>query len=265
MDKQKGDEIVSQMQSFNHQAFGDLPVVVIEGKEWFGATQVARALGYSNPHDALSKHCRKDGVAFREVIDSLGRAQQLKFINEGNLYRLITKSKLPTAEKFEGWVFDEILPSIRKHGAYLTPETIEKTLSNPDFIIGLATKLKEEQQKTTILQKQIELDKPKVIFADAVTTSKTSILVGEMAKILKQNGVCIGQNRLFEWLRENGYLIKRKGTDYNMPTQKSMELGLFEIKETSVTHSDGHIMISKTPKVTGKGQMYFVNKFKESA
>lgn len=254
-----------QMQSFNHQAFGDLPVVVIEGKEWFGATQVARALGYSNPHDALTKHCRKDGVAFREVIDSLGRAQQLKFINEGNLYRLITKSKLPTAEKFEGWVFDEILPSIRKHGAYMTPETIEKTLSNPDFIIGLATKLKEEQQKTAILQKQIELDKPKVVFADAVTTSKTSILVGEMAKILKQNGICIGQNRLFEWLRENGYLIKRKGTDYNMPTQKSMELGLFEIKETSVTHSDGHITISKTPKVTGKGQLYFVNKFKESA
>lgn len=255
---------MSQLQNFNHQMFGELPVIVLDGKEWFGATQVARALGYSNPHDALAKHCRKEGVAFREVLTN-GGSQHMKFINEGNLYRLITRSKLPAAEKFEGWVFDEILPTIRKHGAYMTPETIEKTLSNPDFIISLATKLKEEQQKTAFLQKQIEMDKPKVVFADAVTTSKTSILVGEMAKILKQNGVSIGQNRLFHWLRENGYLIKRKGTDYNMPTQKSMELGLFEIKETSVTHADGHITISKTPKVTGKGQLYFVNKFRESA
>lgn len=255
---------MSQMQNFKHHLFGELPVIIVEGAEWFGAKQVAKALGYSNPHDALVKHCRREGVAFHEVLTK-GGIQQMKFINEGNLYRLITKSKLPVAEKFEGWVFDEILPTIRKHGAYLTPETIERTLSDPDFIIGLATKLKEEQQKTARLREQIEMDKPKVVFADAVTTSKTSILVGELAKILKQNGVCIGQNRLFGWLRDNGYLIKRKGTDYNMPTQKSMELGLFEIKETSVTHSDGHITISKTPKVTGKGQLYFVNKFKESA
>lgn len=144
----------------------------------------------------------------------------------------------------------------------MTPETIEKTLTDPDFIIRLATKLKEEQLARQQAEKQIEEQKPKILFADAVTTSKTPILVGELAKLLKQNGIDMGQNRLFQWLRDNGYLIKRRGTDYNMPTQYSMEMGLFEVKETSITHSDGHISINKTPKITGKGQVYFINKFK---
>ena len=145
----------------------------------------------------------------------------------------------------------------------MTPEVIERTLSDPDFIIKLATQLKEERQARIEAEKKIELDRPKVVFAEAVTASKTSILVGELAKLLRQNGIDIGQNRLFEWLRQNGYLIKRRGTDYNMPTQYSMELGLFEVKETTITHSDGHISICKTPKVTGRGQIYFINKFKE--
>lgn len=145
----------------------------------------------------------------------------------------------------------------------MTPEVIEETLTNPDFIIQLATKLKEEQQARLEVEKLNELNKPKVIFADAVSTSHTSILIGELAKLLKQNGINTGQNRLFEWLRNNGFLIKRKGTDYNMPTQYSMNLGLFEIKETSIARSDGKISIAKTPKVTGKGQVYFINKFKE--
>jgi len=263
---------VSQLQSFNHQMFGDLPVIIVDGIEWFGASEAANALIFTNPRSAIAHHVEKEDVTVRDTPTG-GGIQPKKYVNESGLYSLIfgaaKQGNNPEikerAKLFKRWVTIEILPAIRKHGAYMTPDTIEKTLSNPDFIIGLATRLKDEQQKTALLQNQIEVDKPKVIFADAVTTSKTSILVGEMAKILKQNGACIGQNRLFDWLRENGYLIKRKGTDYNMPTQKSMELGLFEIKETSVSHSDGHITISKTPKVTGKGQLYFVNKFRESA
>ena len=145
----------------------------------------------------------------------------------------------------------------------MTPQKIEEMLLNPDTIIQLATTLKQEQQARQRAEKQIEEQKPKVLFADAVTASHTSILVGELAKLLRQNGIDTGQNRLFEWLRNNGYLIRRKGTDYNMPTQYSMDLGLFEVKETSITHSDGHVSVSKTPKVTGKGQVYFINKFKE--
>ena len=159
------------------------------------------------------------------------------------------------------WVWD-VVESIRKHGAYMTPEKIEEVLLNPDTIIQLATTLKEEQQKRIQAERQLEEQKPKVIFADAVSTSRTSILVGELAKIMRQNGIDTGQNRLFQWLRDNGYLIKRKGTDYNMPTQYSMDLGLFEVKETVITHTDGHTSISKTPKVTGKGQIYFINKFR---
>ncbi|MPM42980.1 hypothetical protein SDC9_89652 [bioreactor metagenome] len=138
---------------------------------------------------------------------------------------------------------------------------VDELLDNPDLLIATATKLKEEREKRIVAEKQIEEQKPKVLFADAVSASHTSILVGDLAKIIKQNGVDIGANRLFEWLRREGYLIKRKGADYNMPTQKSMELGLFEIKETSITHSDGHIIVNKTPKVTGKGQLYFINLF----
>lgn len=152
---------------------------------------------------------------------------------------------------------------------------LEKKWNSPELIMARAlqmasreldsykVQLKEERHEKLKLQEKVEIDKPKVIFADAVTASKTAILIGELAKLLRQNGVDIGQNRLFEWLRSNGYLIKRKGTDYNMPTQYSMNLGLFEVKETSITHSDGHISISKTSKVTGKGQVYLINKFKE--
>lgn len=155
----------------------------------------------------------------------------------------------------------EVLPSIRKHGGYLTPEKVEEALLNPDTLIRLATDLKTEREKRMQLEEQAHRDRPKVLFADAVATAKSSILIGELAKLLKQNGIDIGQNRLFEWMRCNSYLIRRKGTDYNMPTQKAMESGLFEIKETSITHADGHISVNKTPKVTGRGQQYFINRF----
>ena len=174
---------------------------------------------------------------------------------------MVLSSRLPTAKKFKRWVTSEVIPSIRKHGAYMTPDKLEEVLLKPDTLIQLAQNLKAEQEKRMALEVKMEEQKPKVLFAESVEAAKTSILIGELAKLLKQNGINIGQNRLFEWLRNNGYLIRRQGSDYNMPTQRAMEMGLFEIKETTITHSDGHIHVSKTPKVTGKGQVYFVNLF----
>lgn len=182
-------------------------------------------------------------------------------VNESGLYNVILRSDKPEAKPFRKWVTSKVLPSIRKHGAYMTPQKIEEVLLNPDTIIKLATELKAEQEKRVALESKVEQDKPLVAFVNSVSVAKTSILVGELAKLLKQNGVDMGQNRLFAWMRENGYLISRKGTDYNMPTQRSMEMELFEIKESTISHGDGHTSISKTPKVTGKGQIYFINLF----
>ena len=251
---------------FENTEFGQVRMMEVNGKPYAVGIDVAKALEYANPSKAVLDHCK--GVS-KLGIPSAGGVQETNVIPEGDIYRLISKaadqSKNPVikekAERFESWLFDEVLPSIRKHGAYMTPETIEKAILNPDFGIRLFTVLKEERQKNALLTAQIEQEKPKVIFADSVAASSTSILIGEMAKILKQNGIDIGQNRLFTWMRENGYLTSRKGTDYNMPTQYSMNLGLFTIKETTINHSDGHVSVSKTVKVTGKGQLYFVNKF----
>ena len=249
---------MNELKSFSKNEFS-VSILIIDGKEYFPATEVATILGYSNPHDAVTRHCKKDGVVNHEVIDSMNRLQIMNFITEGNLYRLISRSKLPSAEKFESWVFDEVLPSIRKNGMYAKDELLD----NPDLMLEIITKLKNEREQKLLLEKKIEQDKPKVLFADSVAVSKTSILIGDLAKILKQNGIDIGQNRFYQWLRDNAYLIKRNSTSYNMPTQYSMELGLFEIKETVINHGEGRTSISKTPKITGKGQLYFINKFKE--
>ena len=230
---------------------------------WCGK-DIATTLGYQNTKDALARHCH--GVVKRyPIVDSLGRTQQARFITEPDLYRLITHSKLPDAQKFEKWVFEEVLPTIRNHGAYLTPKKIEEVLTDPDTIIQLATNLKREQERRRALENKVKDDAPKVLFADSVTTAKTSILVGQLAKLITQNGHQIGQNRLFAWLRNNGYLSRRKGTDWNMPRQQYVEAGLFEIKESTHTQPDGVVRITRTPKVTGKGQVYFVNKFLEVA
>ncbi|UAL46832.1 phage antirepressor [Sutcliffiella horikoshii] len=245
---------------------------VVQGEEiFFVAKDVAEVLGYTNPQKAIRDHCKRVNETF---IPTNGGDQLTKVISERDVYRLVMRSKLPSAEKFEEWIVSEVLPSIRKHGGYLTPEKVEEALLNPDTLIRLATNLKVEQEKRLAAEnmvleknkviatqyKNLQEQRPKVIFADAVGASRTSILVGELAKLLKQNGIETGQKRLFHWLRDNGYLIRRKGTDFNMPTQRSMEMGLFEIKETSITHNYGHISISKTPKVSGKGQVYFINK-----
>ena len=245
------------LQIFKNDVCGEIRTVEENGKVLFWGTDVAKSLGYASPTNAVAAHCK--GVIILMTPTS-GGLQPVKFIPEGDVYRLITHSKLPTAQKFERWVFDEVIPSIHKHGAYMTGETLEKALTSPDFLIELATKLKEEQAKRIELETKIEEDKPKVLFAQAVETSKSTILVGDLAKILRQNGVNIGQRRLFDWLRDNGYLMKA-GSSRNLPTQSAMDAGLFEIKESTVNNPDGSIRINKTTKVTGKGQTYFVNKF----
>lgn len=250
--------MANELQIFNNPDFGEIRTLDESGAVLFCGSDVAKALGYTNPSKALSDHCK--GVTKRYTPTKSGM-QEMSFIPESDLYRLVFGSKLPTAEKFTDWVTREILPSVRRHGAYMTPELIERTLTDPDYIIQLATTLKEERQKRKALEAQAEADKPKVLFADSVASSQTSILVGELAKLLRQNGVDIGGTRLFRWLREKGYLIRRSGSDYNMPTQRSMELGLFKIKETAITHADGTVTVSKTVKVTPKAQIYFVNKF----
>ena len=247
---------MNNLQVFRNEQFGEVRMIEEDGKILFCGSDCAKALGYSRPGKAIIDHCK--GVLKRDTLTAGGK-QAVSFIPEGDLYRLITHSKLPAAEKFESWVFDEVLPSIRKHGGYIAGQ---ETMSGDELI---ARALLVAQSKIEEKDKQIEKMTPKAIFADAVSASHTSILVGELAKVLKQNGVNMGQNRLFQWMRDKGYLISRKGTDYNMPTQRSMEMGLFEIKETAITHSDGHTSISKTTKVTGKGQQYFINKFVEVA
>ena len=229
--------------------------------------QLGSCLGYSNPQKAvdnlISRNEYLKNIEFSVTLKMRaadGKQYDTRLFTEDGIYEVTMLAKTEKAKDFRAFVRN-VVKSIHRHGAYMTPETLEKALYNPDFLIRLATELKDTQNHVRHLEAKIDNDKPKVIFADAVSVSKSSILVGDLAKILKQNGVEIGANRLFAWLRENGYLISRKGSDYNSPTQKSMELKLFEVKETVVTHSDGHTSVNKTPKVTGKGQQYFVNKF----
>lgn len=229
------------------------------GEPLIVASDVCRVLGIANSRDAIGRlDDDEKGVV---STDTPGGMQQMAAVTEPGFYRLVMSSRKPVAKPFQRWAAHEVFPSIRKRGGYLTPEATEAALTDPDFIIRLATDLKTERAKRAELEAAREADRPKVIFADAVSVSHTSILVGDLAKLLKQNGLEIGATRLFELLRRDGYLIARKGSDWNSPTQMAMELGLFEVKETVITHSDGHTSINRTPKVTGKGQLYFVERF----
>lgn len=247
---------MNELQIFENSEFGTIRMLEVDGEPYFVGKDVAEILGYQNASKALADHVDEEDKLNNESLSSIGQRGGW-LINESGLYSLVLGSKLPSAKKFKRWVTSEVLPSIRKHGMYAEDELLD----NPDLLISVAQKLKEEREKNKALKAENERMKPKEVFADAVSTSKASILVGELAKILKQNGYETGEKRLFAQLREEKYLISRKGTDYNMPTQKSMELGLFEIKETAITHADGHTTVSKTTKVTGKGQQYFINKF----
>lgn len=250
---------MNEFQTFNFD-YSVVRAITINGDPYFIGKEIAEILGYTNPQKAIRDHVDDDDKLTERIVLS-GQKREVYMINESGLYSLVLSSKLPEAKRFKRWVTREVLPSIRKHGMYATPQTAEKILEDPDFLIKALQDLKQEREKRKALETENKSMQPKALFADAVATSKTSILIGDLAKILKQNGVNIGQKRLFEWLRDHGYLVKRNGADRNMPTQKSMDMGLFEIKETVVTHADGHVTISKTTKVTGKGQQYFINKF----
>lgn len=243
----------SEVQIFTNGTFGNVRVVIDGDKTLFCGSDIAKSLGYARPADAITAHCK--GVCVLPT-PSAGGVQNTKFISEGDVYRLITHSKLPAAEQFEHWVFDEVLPSIRKHGLY----AVDELLADPDVAIKAFTALKEEREKRKAFELKVMEDAPKVLFANAVETARNSILIGDLAKILRQNGVKTGQKRLFEFLRKEEYLMKQ-GTSYNMPTQKAMELGLFEVKERTIKNSDGSTMLVRKTMVTGHGQTYFVNKF----
>lgn len=250
----------NEIKVFSNEEFGSIRRVEVDGEFWLVGKDVAAVLGYSNPRKALADHVDEEDKGVTKC-DTLGGTQDMTVINESGLYSLVLSSKLPSAKKFKRWVTSEVLPSIRKHGAYMTQETLEAAILNPDYLLKVATALKAETDKRKALEAKVSADAPKVLFADSVAASSSTVLVGELAKIMRQNGVDMGERRLFRWMRDNGYLIKRNGTDYNMPTQASMEQGLFRIKETVINHSDGHTSVSKTPKVTGKGQTFFLNKF----
>lgn len=242
---------MNEVQLFNFENH-EVRSLLINSEPWFVGKDVAEVLGYERADNAIRNHIDKEDKLMHQISAS-GQNRNMTIINESGLYSLVLSSKLPSAKKFKRWVTSEVLPALRKTGQYQVKE-----LSGSEL---MAKALIEAQSVLAAKDKQIEQMKPKVVFADAVATSHTSILVGELAKILKQNGIDMGQKRLFAWLREKGYLIKRQGTDYNMPTQKAMELGLFEIKEGSYVNGSGVNITTKTPKVTGKGQQYFINKF----
>lgn len=249
---------MNELQVFSSEEFGEVRTIEIDNKPYFMASDVAKALGYSNPQKAIRDHCK--GVNEMDTPTN-GGVQKCKFIPEGDIYRLITHSKLPSAEKFETWVFDEVLPSIRKNGGYIAGQ---ENLSDEELLskalLVAQSKIAERDHIIEETNARLEKLKPKAIFADAVASSHTSILVGDLAKLISQNGYEIGQKRLFDWLRDNGYLMK-VGSSRNMPTQRYVEQGLFEIKESTVNNPDGSVRINRTTKVTGKGQVYFVNKF----
>lgn len=254
---------------FQHEEFGEVRTLTENEKTLFCATDVAKALGYSNPRDAISRHCpsvvKRDAwvqTSSKADGEPAMRKTEMSFIPEGDVYRLIVHSKLPSAVKFERWVFDEVLPSIREHGAYLTPDTMAKVMQDPDFIIQLVQTIKEQQIENKALKGEISEMKPKVDFANAVLSSDGSIGVGAFAKLLRQNGVEIGQKRLFEWLRQNDYLISNKGREWNNPTQYSVEHGWIEGHE-SVIHIKDTTVIKITPLITPAGQQYFAKKLQD--
>lgn len=252
---------MKNLKIFENAEFGKIRTVELDGQPFFVGKDVAEALGYSDSFGALKKHVDKEDRQNCQN-SSFESPRGLTVINESGLYSLVLSSKLPSAKKFKRWITAEVLPAIRKTGGYIggTENMSEADIMARALQIAQKT-IERKAEQVRVLTADTERMRPKEIFADAVTASKKTILVGELAKILRQNGHNIGQNRLFGWMRENGYLVRRQGSDYNCPTQRAMEMGLFEIKETAITHASGRVTVSRTVKVTGKGQVHFVNKF----
>ena len=257
---------MKELKIFDNEEFGQVRTSVINDEPYFSLNDVCRILEIKNPRDAKSR-LNLDGVGTTDGVDSIGRRTDVTMINESNLYKLVFQSRKPEAERFGDWVTSEVLPAIRKHGVYMTDGVIERTLTDPDYLIMLATNLKEEKAKRALAEAQNEKNKPKVLFADTVSASSRSCLMGELAKMISQEAIRqgrinekIGQNKLFAWMRNNGYLCK-SGERKNQPLQQYVEQGLFEMKKGSYVDSKGANVITTTTKVTGKGQIYFINKF----
>lgn len=242
---------MNELQVFESAQFGKVRTVQKDGQPWFVAADVCRALDM----DKTATRRLDDDEKGLHSTQTPGGKQNLVIVNEPGLYALVLGSRKPEARAFKRWITHEVIPSIRRSGGYIAGQ---ESMTDAEL---LSKALLVAQRQIEARDAQIETMQPKALFADAVSASKTSILISELAKMLRQNGVAIGQNRLFQWMRENGYLIRKKGADYNRPTQRSMELGVLEIKETVITHADGHVTVNITPKVTGKGQQYFINKF----
>lgn len=257
---------MNDIKIFTSPEFGEVRTLEINGEAWFVGRDISEILGYERTTKAITDHVEEED---RLMVDSKTQSQigiELGqrggwLINESGLYSLILFSRMPEAKRFKHWITSEVLPAIHRHGMYATPETIQKIISDPNFLIGVLTELQEEQRKNQTLKEKLENDKPLIEFAQAVGRSKNSILIGDLAKLLGQNGIAIGQNRLFAWLRDNNYLIRRRGSSYNMPEQWAMEMGIFIVKESIVRFSDGTEYTRRTTMVTGKGQLYFVNLF----
>lgn len=248
---------MADLKIFEKSEFGFIRIVMRNNEPWFVAKDVCDCLELDLASGARGLDEDEKGL---HIVQTPGGPQEMSIISEPGLYSLILRSRKPEAKAFKRWITHEVIPSIRHHGGYLTPAKLEEALLNPDTLIRLATDLKAEREKRAALEQQARTDAPKVLFADSVSASSSSILVGQLAVLLRQNGVNIGQNRLFQWMRENGFLIQSGGRK-NSPTQRSMELGLFETKERAINNPDGSIRITMTTKVTGKGQVYFVNRF----
>ena len=249
---------MSNIRIFNYNSV-EVRTIQNDGEPWFVLRDVCNVLGLGTPA-RVAERLDPDEVSQTHITDSMGRQQETTIINESGLYNVILRSDKPEAKPFRKWVTSEVLPTIRRHGLYATPDTVEKMLADPDTTIKLLETIKQERAARLALEAQADADKPKVLFADAVSASHSSILVGDLAKLLRQNGVEIGQNRLFRFLREKGYLCSH-GERYNLPTQRSMDRGWFQVKETTINQPDGSVRITRTVKVTGKGQQYFINLF----
>lgn len=246
----------TKVQVFKNEEF-EVRTVERNGEPWFIGKDVASVLGYSNSRKALADHVDSEDKNTVTIRDGIVGNPNQTIINESGLYSLILGSKLPSAKRFKHWVTSEVLPAIRRNGVYMTDDKAYDITHNPDSLADLLLKAGEQLKEKEIIIQEM---KPKAVFADAVAVSDDGILVGALAKLLKQNGVDTGQKRLFEWLRANGYLIK-DGRDKNIPTQRAMEMKLFKVKERTITNPDGSSRITRTCLVTGKGQQYFINKF----
>lgn len=253
---------MNELKIFENEQFGKVRAVKINEEPWFVGKDVAAALGYGQGKslaNAVANHVDAEDKGVTELMTPGGK-QKMTIINESGLYSLVMSSKLPSAKAFKRWVTSEVLPSIRKHGAYVTPLTLEQMIADPETTIQILTSLKEEREQRIKLEAEARQNKPKVLFADTVTASDDCVLVGTLAKMMRQSGTQIGQNRLFALLRKDGFLMQ-SGERYNLPTQKAMEMGLFKIKESTVTSADGTVRLVQTPVVTGKGQQYFINRY----